>query len=150
MTTSPRRRLALTAGSVLAAGSLVCAAALCGQHPRGGPMGSETAEGGHPTEEHSRPQPSAGADAPTGTRHQRQVRFTLAVQVNHAPRATNRSPLLASAPARGAVRRSDACAPAGSALSSLTPAIGPVGTLLGQLPWSPSDRVGQVGDPDCS
>ncbi|MDQ2706376.1 MAG: hypothetical protein M3Z25_01460 [Actinomycetota bacterium] len=141
MTTSPRRRLALTAGSVLAAGSLVCAAALCGQHPRGGPMGSETAEGGHPTEEHSRPQPSVGADAPTGTRHQRQVRFTLAVQVNHAPRATNPSPLLAPAPARGAVRRSDACAPAGSALSSLTPAIGPVGTLLGQLPWGPSDRV---------
>lgn len=133
---TPRRRLVLATGAVVAVGSLVCGAALCGQQPRGGPMGSESAEGGHPAVE--RPGPAPRAVAPATPRRVTVTSVTRTSRVDPSPRRVPRRSTPTAVPVRpprisdsGTVR-----SPAGSALSGLTPSIGPVdalGSLLGGL-----------------
>ena len=130
---SARLQLALTAGSVLAAGSLLCTAALYGGQPHGGAVGSETTEGGHPVGAPSAP--PAAPDQVAKIAEPRRQTVAPVVRTAQVRRATTG----VARPARPApVRRhrarpapvparEDTQPPAGSALSMLTR---PVDSLL--------------------
>jgi hypothetical protein len=133
---SPRLRLALTAGSVLAAGSLVCTAVLyAGQPHGGGALGSETTEGGHPVGAPlAAPSPQAAA-----TRRQTAAPVVRTAQVRRAPAPARARVAHPATPAPvervrrepvAAPVRGDDRPPAGSALSMLTR---PVDSLLHAL-----------------
>jgi hypothetical protein len=132
---APRRQLTRASGSLLAVGSIICTAALCGQPQQGGPLGQESAESGHPLGRLVPPpevRPASPVPAPSTARVVRTARVTPA-PARPRPRPGAAEPRVsAPLPERREVR-----APAaGSALSSLTAPIRPVdalGSLLGGL-----------------
>lgn len=140
---SVRRRLAAAAGTVVLAGSFAAGAVLDPQPTRGGgPMGAETSGAGHPVEAPRAPRPRAVAADPP-----RRVVAPVArvVPVRPAARKPERRPAPRAVPLelpdelpdpRDVPDERSVRAPAGSALSGLTPAIGPVdglNSLLGGL-----------------
>ncbi len=134
-TEPPRRGLSVSAGAVLATGAMIATAALGGQTERG-PMGAGAADGGYPGV--SRVPTAPSPVAPTVASPRRAVVTTAAVERawrSSVPRPVvlERPPRPIRTPTRTASARTRRDAPAGSALSSLTPAITGADALVDPL-----------------
>jgi hypothetical protein len=128
---SVRRRLASAAGTVVVAGTFAVGAVLTGPATHGGgPLGAETAGAGHPEAE-----PKLGPPRAPSAPRREVTPVARVVPVRPVARTPVRRPAPRVAPLempRTRDIRADETvrAPAGSALSRLTPAIGPLDAPL--------------------